>query len=332
MKKSFILIFFLFGLFLISSCKTPPVEQQKISINQQLYSTYSIEDFSNKKIKIYFPSFMIYDASQETERMVWGDGMVIILPDEKVMMIDSFDSEGQEQLIDFLKDLSITKIDYFFATHNHMDHIGGVPAILDTFPVDHYYWNGAHFDSAIDQLATQKLEEKQIETTILKQGDSLILCKEPLCKIDVLWPHLSEKDIYNIFYKPGRTAKMKNNSSLVLKLTYGNFSVLFTGDLYKQGENELVKTYGSELKSTILKSPHHGEFYTANGKYFIKTVSPEVTIIQDSIYVVLPISNKVINKLYSDINSKLLYRYSEGYILITSNGSEYSVKESSFTK
>ena len=115
-------------------------------------------------------------------------------------------------------------------------------------------------------------------------------------------------------------------------MTYGDFSVLFTGDLYKQGDKVLTELYGSELKSTVLKAPHHGEFYTSNNPAFVRAVSPEIAVIQDDQYLRLPISKFVISKIYKKAGSKLLYRHSAGYILITSNGSEYSVKEKTFTE
>lgn len=332
MKKTFFLSISLVVICIFFGCKTLPIEKQNINITQSLSdSTYLLKE-SNAEIKIYFPSFTVWDESLERNRMIQGDGMVIILPDEKCMMVDSFVTEGQKQLVDFLTDLGITKIDYFFATHNHGDHIGGVPTLVKNFTIDHYYWNGVHFNSSCDKTVTEALESKQIETSVLKQGDSLVLCEEPLCKIDVFWPNLSEEDIYNAYYNPGRTERLKNNTSLVFKLTYGEFTVLFTGDIYKQADKVLTETYGSELKSTVLKVPHHGEFYTANGPDFVKAVSPDVAILQDNQYMLLPISNLVISKIYRDINATLLYRNTAGYILVTSNGTEYSVKEESFTE
>ena len=328
MKKSLFLMLS-FCIILISSCTTtPPVEKQKIDFTKQISGTEKHKDSLQPQIKIYFPSFKVYGQN----RIAYGDGILIFLPDGKVMMIDSFDSEASDQLVDFLDEFGIIRIDYFIATHNHADHIGGVPALIQNFAIKNYYWNGAHFDSENDEEATQALKADKIQPKVLKQGDTLILCEEPLCKIEVLWPNLSVRDNYIAFYKPGRTAQFKNNTSIVLKLTYGDFTALFTGDIYKNADEVLTRTYGSELKSTILKVPHHGEFYTANNPAFVEAVSPEVAIIQDTCYVSMPYSNYKITKIYNKINSKLLFRNKAGYILVTSNGSEYSVKEKTFKK
>lgn len=332
MKKSNLLPIIFCGIFLISSCKSKPIEKSKIDIKQQLISQNNNFIYSDQEIKIYIPSFITYDSAKQAERMVWGDGMIIILPDNKIMMVDCFDGEGQNQLIDFMKSLGITKIDYFFATHNHMDHIGSVPGLLNNFSIEHYYWNGVHFNTSGDKYVSQCLENKKVETTVLKEGDSIILCEDPLCKVDVFWPNLTEQDIYDAYYNPGKTERLKNNTSLVFKFTYGDFSILFTGDLYKQGDKILTEKYGSQLKSTVLKSPHHGEFYTSNSPAFVQTVSPEIGVIQDDQYLRLPISKLVISKIYKKAGAKLLYRHSAGYILITSNGSDYSVSEKTFDK
>lgn len=332
MKNFLLKTLSIFVIILFSSCISKPIEEQTLDLYRNIISSSKESNIEKPQIKIYFPSFMTLDKSTNNKRMVWGDGIIVILPDGKVMMVDCFDSEGQDALLAFMEGLGITTIDYFFATHNHMDHIGNVPILLNHFTIKNYYWNGVHFASFGDAFVTEILEDNRIEPIMLKQGDSFTVCDEPLCKIDVLWPNLTEQDIYDAFYNPGRTERLKNNTSLVFKLTYDDFSILFTGDLYKQGDEILTKTYGSKLKSTVLKVPHHGEFYTSNNLDFAKAVSPEIAIMQDNQYVKYPISNFGIYRIYKKIKAKFFFRNSAGYILVTSDGSNYSVKEKTFTE
>ena len=63
-----------------------------------------------------------------------------------------------------------------------------------------------------------------------------------------------------------------------MKLEYNNFSCLFTGDISKQIEQDLVKKYGEKLKSTVLKVAHHGS-KTSSDELFIKLVNPKMTLI-----------------------------------------------------
>lgn len=58
--------------------------------------------------------------------------------------------------------------------------------------------------------------------------------------------------------KNGFPEKDLNNNSLVFKLQYGEFSMLFTGDIEAKTENDLVSRYGKKLQSTVLKVAHHG--------------------------------------------------------------------------
>ena len=317
MKKFLVLSFISFVLF--SSCKSTTLMKKKEYTSKKL-SNKQETSINTKLLKIYFPSFITKDDSSKKERVVWGDGILVILPDNKVMVVDCFDSEGSEKLISFLKSLGIKKIDYFFASHNHMDHIGNVPDLLTEFSIEHYYWNGVHFNSHGDKVITETLENNNIERTILKQGDSIIVSQEPLCRLEVLWPNLTEKDIYNAFYNPGKTEKLKNNTSLVFKLIYNDFSILFTGDIYKEVEKKLIKKYGKELKSTILKVPHHGESYKSNSFSFVKSVNAEYSILQDPQYV-----NILLKSIYKLGKSKLLYNISEKCILVTSDGQSYSI-------
>jgi competence protein ComEC len=134
-----------------------------------------------------------------------------------------------------------------------------------------------------------------------------------------------QKDLYDLFYHPGRTEKKINLSSLVTKISFKDFSILLPGDIYKKGEKQLIKLYGSELQSTILKASHHGEWYTANYPEFVKMVKPDYGIIQDNRYITAVISN-----VYKKAGSRILYRLSSGYILIETDGKKYSITEHSF--
>lgn len=68
-----------------------------------------------------------------------------------------------------------------------------------------------------------------------------------------------------------------NNYSVVLKLTYGETSYLFTGDIEKKAERDIMDS-GADVDADVLKSPHHGSS-TSSGKAFIEAVSPEICII-----------------------------------------------------
>ncbi|MBR0490890.1 MAG: hypothetical protein IJJ82_02450 [Clostridia bacterium] len=87
--------------------------------------------------------------------------------------------------------------------------------------------------------------------------------------INVLWP-ADDKLI---------TQNTLNNNSIVMKLEYKEFSCLFTGDIEKIAEQELLKTLDkNELKSTILKVAHHGS-KTSTTQQFLEAVKPKIVLI-----------------------------------------------------
>ena len=69
-----------------------------------------------------------------------------------------------------------------------------------------------------------------------------------------------------------------NNNSLVGQLKYNDFTMMFTGDAEKEAEENMVKTYGSELASLVLKSPHHGS-RTSSSEAFLKQVDAKTVLI-----------------------------------------------------
>lgn len=309
-KNKFIILLSLISSLLIGGCKTPPINKLENSVNFTPLTSYS------EKINFYFPEY--YDDKNVCYE---GDGTVIIFPDNKVALIDGFATGASEQHIAFLKNLGISKIDFLIATHYHGDHIGTFSNIIKEFKVVNFYSCGAPINTNTSKTLVETLEKYKIPQTVLKEGDKLFFTKD--CYIDVLWPNLTEEDKYNVMYNPGKTAALINLTSLVFKFNYKDFSILFTGDVYKKGDKAITKKYGDKLKSDILKAPHHGDFYTANNYSFIKAVNPEYAIIMDNRYITTIISNR-----YKRAGTKLLYRLTPGYIHIETDGDKYSISQS----
>ena len=89
--------------------------------------------------------------------------------------------------------------------------------------------------------------------------------------IFVLWPNDKELIEENPL----------NNNSLVCKLIYKNFSMLFTGDIEEIAEKEILRKYNNNLsllKSTVLKVAHHGS-KTSSCIDFLNAVKPKIALI-----------------------------------------------------
>ena len=111
------------------------------------------------------------------------------------------------------------------------------------------------------------VNKRNIKVQKIKIGERIKL--ENDLYINVLWP-ADDKLI---------TQNTLNNNSIVMKLEYKDFSCLFTGDIEKIAEQELLKTLNkNELKSTILKVAHHGS-KTSTTQQFLEAVKPQIVLI-----------------------------------------------------
>ena len=113
------------------------------------------------------------------------------------------------------------------------------------------------------------VKRKKIRVQIVNKGDKLNIEKDLYIKI--LWPNSSNFITENVL----------NNNSIVCKLYYKNFSMLFTGDIEERAEKEILKEYKNNLNilnSTVLKIAHHGS-KTSSSQDFLQNVKPKITLI-----------------------------------------------------
>lgn len=112
------------------------------------------------------------------------------------------------------------------------------------------------------------IKEKNIKDIVVKKGDEILI--ENNLKIKILWP--KEKQI---------SENILNNNSIVLKINYkNNFSMIFTGDIEKIAEKEIINEYKNSnlLKSDILKVGHHGS-KTSTTQEFLEKIFPKIALI-----------------------------------------------------
>ena len=197
-----------------------------------------------------------------------GHGDAILLRTKKSsILVDTGDYKHSEQLVARLKKLGVKKLDGLILTHHHLDHIGGSLKILQNFQVKQLYDNGiANPQSEISKELMSRYRSGKLSPRVLKEGQ-----KEELSEgvfLQVLGPVKSK----------GFSEKDLNNNSLVFKLKYGDFSMLFTGDIEAKAEHNLVKRYGKSLHSTVLKVAHHGSG-TSSTYNFLTSVQPQLALI-----------------------------------------------------
>jgi competence protein ComEC len=220
------------------------------------------------KLVVYFLDLQVEGAPEE----VSGDSSILISPDGKVMLLDAGHTDSSDIVVKVLKDMGIEKIDYLVASHPHIDHIGGVPAVMTEFPVETAYRSYVEYTTQTYQNYVNVLKEKGTEVVFLKTGDTFSFGDQ--VQVEVLGP--DEEIVYPDGF-PDNSTQFLNNNSLLLKFTYGGSTALFGGDLYVSQERDYIDQYGDALKADLAKANHHGK-NTSNLKKWIKTVSPQVVV------------------------------------------------------
>lgn len=220
------------------------------------------------KLTVYFLDLKTNPGAEDKA----GDSTILISPDGKVMLLDAGHPDAGHLVVQALKDLGVEKIDYLVASHPHIDHIGGIPEIMEAFPVGETYRSCVEYTTKTYDNYVAALEKSGAKTHFLKTGDVFQFGDQ--IQVEVLGPG---EDIRYPDDFPDNSTEFLNNHSLTLKFTYGESSALFGGDLYLSQERDYAEQYGEKLQSDLVKANHHGKD-TSNSKKWIKAVSPQVAV------------------------------------------------------
>jgi competence protein ComEC len=220
------------------------------------------------KFNLYFLDLEV--SPEATDKS--GDATILISPDNQVMLLDCGHPECANQVIAALQALEIEKIDYFVASHPHIDHIGGFAKIASTFPIGKVYRTALEYPTSIYKGFVQAIEENKIPFEMLSEGETFMFGD----KISVRVFNPSREITYPKGY-PDNSTQFVNNTSMALKFVYGESSAWFSGDLYVTQERALVSRYGEELQSDVAKANHHGGD-TSNSLRWVKNLKPSIVV------------------------------------------------------
>lgn len=224
----------------------------------------------------------------------------------KIMLIDAGNNEDGKNIVKFLKDKGISKLDYIVGTHYDEDHIGGLDDIIENFYIGKFYLsNGGELGPNYYNLE-KAAKKKNLAITIPKVGDKI-----DFGDVDMEVMSASKFD-----------GKNDNNASIVIQAKYGSRKYLFMGDLEKQEE---AKRKWNEVD--VLKAGHHGS-NTSSTQEFLNQVKPKYVFVSAGKNNKYRLPNVKAIERIEKMGAKIFRTdVNESSFWLTSNGNDIDIKE-----
>ena len=200
-----------------------------------------------------------------------GDSLLIISPQGKTVLIDAGPVEAGDEVVAALRNHGVRQIDLMVATHPHADHIGGMRKVFDNFRIKQFLDSGQSYGTVTYEKLLREVQDNKVVYVKALRGQMIEL--DSGIKIEVLNP---DKQLITDIRSGG---SVQNANSVVLRLSYGNFEMLFTGDAEFETEAQMMAS-GKPLVADVLKIGHHGSRHATSGK-FLEMVRPQIAIISD---------------------------------------------------
>lgn len=190
----------------------------------------------------------------------------LIKTNDSAVLIDAGEKGNEKLVTDYIKSQGIDTLDFVIATHPHSDHIGSLDEVIDSFTVKNVLM------PKLSEFNTPTTSAYESFLKSVKASGARVISAKPgdvhsLGRIEmtVLSPFEQSDDL--------------NDMSVVVNLSFGDTSFLFTGDAEKAAENLILDSdYSQYLKSDVLKVGHHGSS-SSTGSNFLEAVSPQYAVI-----------------------------------------------------
>jgi beta-lactamase superfamily II metal-dependent hydrolase len=265
-----------------------------------------------------------------------GDSILIISPEGKSVLIDAGDTGRGKIVLDALKRYNVNQLDYFIATHAHADHIGGADEVINATKVLNVIDSGVVPPTrSSDESTNKNAKPKSGKSTDLPTTKSYLDFLEAVKKNGSNYAHAEPGTKYDLgggaqltvlapiqpFFTKDQLrsgGNEPNANSVVVRLDYGDFSMLFTGDAEAQTEERMMNK-GENISAKVLKVGHHGSKY-ASSENFLKSVKPEIALISDAENNRYGHPSQAALDRLKAIGAKLYRTDLQGEITITTNG------------
>lgn len=213
--------------------------------------------------KLKFLEVNFFDVGQ-------GDAIFIETPQRHQILIDGGPDSTILERLNQEMPFWDRNIDLIILTHPEADHLSGLLEVLKRYKIENILWTGVVRETAEYKEWKKLIKDEKAKIFIAQTDRKIILSISDINSfVEILYP------LENL---EGQEFKDSNNTSIIAKLVFGENSFLFTGDIYKSGELQLINQK-INVDSDILKISHHGS-KTSSSEGFLEKVSPEIAVIE----------------------------------------------------
>lgn len=214
-------------------------------------------------------AYLLYSSDQSKYLHVYfldidqGDAGLIRTPDGVNILVDA----GPDNKILYQVAQSLPwyerQIDYVIISHWHEDHFGGLIALQQKYKIGQILVNGHEPDSLLYSIWRDSAQQAGIKIQAINIGQTF---------------SIDHQTSWQILYTSPTSSGDYNDTSVVLKFSFGKTDLLFTGDLPAEQESVVISS-GLDISAEILKVGHHGSRYSSSAA-FLSKIDPELCVIQ----------------------------------------------------
>lgn len=269
------------------------------------------KDYIGEFINNHSSNSTVVEGTMEVSYLDVGQGdSAYIRVNDFDILIDAGPKSDSDRLLEQIKAKNIDDFEMIIATHPHEDHIGGMADVFQQYDVESFYMPSVTHTTKTFENMVKAVSNEGIKIQTIKEGMKFDLGTG--AKIDVYSPIYESYEEFNDY-------------SPIMKLTFGETELIFTGDAEAHAEADVVAKYPDNLKADVLKFGHHGSS-TSSTEEFLQSVSPEYGIIScgaDNKYG--HPHRETLDKI-SKYNIKSYRTDTQGQITLTSDGKNISIK------
>ena len=190
--------------------------------------------------------------------------LILICRDGKFGLIDAANKTDKDKIDALFRENGVKSLEFALATHNDKDHIGAMQHVIENYKPAALYITPLEGEGKLYKNMIDAANAAGVKTTALRAGDSFALGG---ASFSVLSP--DDKTL---------ALKDENEASVVVKMTFGKNTVLFTGDANFGAEKRMLETYPDALSADVIKIAHHGGDKSSS-QIFLQKVGAKYAII-----------------------------------------------------